>query len=36
VFYKSSKKMPSHTGGKLELLAERRVGKGWVYLRYRT
>ena len=28
--------LPSNVGAKLDLLDERRVGKGWVYLRYRT
>ena len=28
--------LPSNVGVKLDLLDERRVGKGWVYLRYRT
>jgi dihydrofolate reductase len=28
--------LPSNVGVKLELLDERRVGNGWVYLRYRT
>ncbi len=28
--------LPSNTGGKLELLEERRLGNGWVHLRYRT
>src|SRR5689334_19075834 len=28
--------LPSDVGVKLDLLDERRVGKGWVYLRYRT
>jgi dihydrofolate reductase len=28
--------LPSHVGIKLDLLDERRVGNGWVYLRYRT
>jgi dihydrofolate reductase len=28
--------LPSNAGVKLELLDERRFGKGWVYLRYRT
>jgi len=28
--------LPSNVGVKLDLLDERRVGNGWVYLRYRT
>ena len=28
--------LPGNVGVKLDLLDERRVGKGWVYLRYRT
>ena len=28
--------LPSNVGVKLDLLDERRFGKGWVYLRYRT
>jgi len=28
--------LPSNAGVKLDLLDERRVGNGWVYLRYRT
>jgi dihydrofolate reductase len=28
--------LPGNAGGKLELLDERRLGNGWVYLRYRT
>jgi dihydrofolate reductase len=28
--------LPSHVGVRLDLLDERRVGNGWVYLRYRT
>ena len=28
--------LPENVGVKLELLDERRVGQGWVYLRYRT
>lgn len=28
--------LPSNAGVKLDLLDERRFGKGWVYLRYRT
>jgi dihydrofolate reductase len=28
--------LPSNVGVKLDLMDERRFGKGWVYLRYRT
>jgi riboflavin biosynthesis pyrimidine reductase len=28
--------LPANVGVKLELLDERHVGNGWVYLRYRT